>query len=144
MKKSLAVLLLAAMPSSSGAATWAFIAEAKDDTRLAVDASSIILQGGLRKAWLRMSYGKPDTDGAVSSKEHYGYDCESRAEVRLAYVSYNRQGSTVRSLTTPSLLIGHETGPVTPDTIGEAAYNFVCSYPIGVDPRQIDNLKIED
>lgn len=130
---------LAASPSR--AAEWVHVTRSQDRTSLAIDVSSIVQKGSVRTAWIQFSSLTPEKDGAVLRRQLWGYDCSQRLKSILSYVSYDARGKPITSHTPPEYLRDIE--PIVPDTIGEAAYNFICSYPIGTDWREIEGLQPE-
>jgi hypothetical protein len=129
------------VPASASAATWARQGSAKDGSSVAVEVTTITEQAGLRRAWTRFDSPRPARDGAVRSVYFTAFNCTERTAAMLSATKYNRDGAVVSTTTMRSYEIEYSPSP--PGTFGDITLRFVCSYPIGVDWRQIDGLVIE-
>ncbi len=115
-------LLSISLPAS--AVNWVQVSESLDGSnRLYVDTDSL-RQGGSAWYWDHMVYSAPDEDGVKSSKAYISQDCRTGVSRVRKLVAYDSSGRVIKSFN-PG-----DKGPlseVTPGTIGEAEYRFVCS-----------------
>lgn len=137
------LLVLSLIASPAVARPWARLAIADNNAASWVDVGSITEDAGQRIAWLRQDLRRPERDGTVQTLTRRLFDCRRRESALVAIVSYDRQGRSTYSGRAEDAL-GPEFTPVVPDSVGEAVMNFVCSYPIGIDPREISGLQLEN
>lgn len=130
--------VLAFSEAPAWAKPWARIAATRDGDSHWVDLASIAQAGETRRAWIRTRYGQPKAE-ATHGVDQWAFNCQSREAAVLFIVDYNSDGRSVAQeiVRTPTWL------PTVPESVGEARINFVCSYPIGTDWREIEGLELE-
>ncbi len=121
------------------AASWARLSGSTTGDQIWADVTSISEEGGIRTAWIRTVYQRPNREGATSDMSRFHYDCGNRETALLDVIYYGVRGRVVSSSQVRSL----NWRPVVPESVGEGDFNFVCTYPIGTNPREIAGLVIE-
>ena len=130
---------IASITTPATAAPWARLDRSTNGSQLWADVSSITEHEGIRTAWIRTVYLRRDRRGAISDLARFQYDCGARETALLNVIYYGDQGRVISSEQPRS----SNWRPVVPDSVGESEFNFVCSYPIGTNPREIAGLPIE-
>lgn len=104
-----------------------------------VDLGSIQGDGFIRSAWFRYNHPSRRPDGRARTLMLFSFRCQDRMSGATSLVDYDAAGAVIKTLS------HHDPvwSPVVPDSVGEAQFNFVCTYPIGLDWRQIDGMEIE-
>jgi hypothetical protein len=140
MRRALVFCAYAFLAASPGVASvWARVNRSADGDQISIDVSSIRDDRGIRTAWLRTVYRGPNRHGGLYDVARFDFDCPAREMALRSVVTYGARGRVLSSVHTSYL----SWRPVVPDSVGEGQLAFVCSYPIGTDPREIEGLVVE-
>ena len=128
MRKSILMLLLAAV-SGSAAAEWVKLAAgAGEGNTLHADPATIRRAGNKVKMWSLVDHQMALTDSFgkshASEKVHWEYDCKDEQQRMLAYVTFSEnlaKGKAVYSDSEPG-----KWKPVAADTPEEALWKIAC------------------
>lgn len=111
------------------ASNWEYI-DRNNSIKAYIDTDSLKRYGSEVTAWGKYILNKPEkaSNGKLYSiaKHQTKYNCRDGYSTILYIVLTTKNGTVVNSFSIPSYY--QEREPVVPDTIGESAYNFVCSY----------------
>lgn len=122
-------LMFLTFGSSASAAEWWWISSSGDkpDRRLGfIDKeSATVPYSGNVSAWSFWIYEVAQPDGLRKSKSLHRYDCKNRTSAIIHITKYGNNDRFIRSFSWKSY--EQEEIPVVPDSVGEAAWNFVCN-----------------
>ena len=116
------IVALTATPAL--ASSWMRLGAGSDGTQLYVDTESVVKNGNVAQAWIKMYYPKEPTRRALSSKELWKFDCSNRTSFTASQILYRGDGSVLSSDSPIETRYGYE--PVVPDTFGETILKSVC------------------
>lgn len=127
-----AVMALVLFPATiASASQWVLVGQSADSSVL-VDVDSIKGTGDTRTFWSQFVH---DEDKIVPGSVYLRYrsvkslevvDCSTQQIGTIRAVFYNSNGRTVDSIDVSNLPVPRSLKEVVPDSIGEAALNYVC------------------
>ena len=119
---------------------WVRLTSSTRGTVIWIDLGSLNGDQAIRSAWVRYNYPRAERDGVLIALELTSFQCQDRMSGTTSTVTYGAGDRVIASRTYSF----PNWSPATPDSIGEAQLNFVCSYPIGTDWRLIEGLEVEE
>ena len=133
MKRTILLALLLACGTAT-ASEWVSVGTSADGkTEFFVDATSIRIAGGIRRAWIKFvfpTHTKRAFGDDANKWESYrlvrvAFNCEQEASRVEAGTSYNTDGTSY----TPDLVSSQLSwSPVTPDSAENAEMTFICAW----------------
>lgn len=123
-----AALLALATSTAATAADWWFVGGVGGGTPKHsvhfVDNASIMERGTSRLAWDYQIKKTLDIKGVRKSKNLWSFDCSNRTVKLISWTNYGNNAKLLDSYTVPSYRQTEEY--ITPDSIGEFKWKFVC------------------
>ena len=103
---------------------WIYVGDSTNDHKIFIDRNSIQRSGDSVTYWEKVNYPVRDTLGNLSTKTQWTINCRTREEILRYIIAYDDLDNNGKVTTSGDPKESWR--PISPDSVGEQSYLFVC------------------